>query len=85
MNKENTNLFDKHKDILSFRDLADGTVASYTSYLKTYIEWVETVFPGRSLSSVTWEEMRSYIRWLKDVKKLNARTVNVHIAQGSRV
>lgn len=81
MNKENTNLFDKHKDILSFRDLADGTVASYTSYLKTYIEWVETSFPGRSLSSVTWEEMRSYIRWLKDVKKLNARTVNVHIAQ----
>ena len=81
MNKENSYLFNKHKDILSFRDLADGTVASYTSYLKTYIEWVEQQFPGRPLSSVTWEEMRSYIRWLKDVRKLNPRTVNVHIAQ----
>ncbi len=66
MNKENSILFDKHKDILSFRDLADGTVSSYTSCLKAYIEWVEQQLPGRSLSSITWEEMRSYICWLKD-------------------
>lgn len=71
----------KHRDILSFRDLAPGTIASYTSYLTTYINWIETHLPGRSLDSVSWEEIRSYVRWLKDVRKLNPRTVNVHIAQ----
>lgn len=81
MLESNTDFIDKHKDILSFRDLAPGTVATYVSYLKTYIDWVEEQLPGRSLSSVSWEEIRSFIRWLKDVKKLNPRTVNVHISQ----
>lgn len=72
---------EKHKDILSFRDLAPGTVATYVSYLKTYIEWVEDQLPDCPLSSVSWEEIRAFIRWLKDVRKLNPRTVNVHISQ----
>lgn len=81
MNKNNSILLEKHKDILSFRDLAIGTVATYTSYMTTYIQWAEENLPGRDLPSVTWEEMRSYLRFLKDVKGLNPRTVNVHISQ----
>lgn len=81
MLESNITYIEKHRDILSFRDLSPGTVATYVSYLKTYIEWVEEQLPGRSLSSVTWEEIRSFIRWLKDVRKLNPRTVNVHISQ----
>lgn len=72
---------EKHKDILSFRDLAVGTVATYTSYMTTYIAWVEENLPGRELYSVTWEEIRSYVRYLKQIKGLNPRTVNVHISQ----
>ena len=81
MNKTNSILLEKHKDILSFRDLAIGTVATYTSYMTAYIQWVEENLPDRELSSVTWEEVRSYIRHLKDVRGLNPRTVNVHISQ----
>ena len=77
----NSNLFEKHRDILSFRDLAPNTVATYLSYLNTYIIWVEENLPGRDLPSITWEEIRSYLLWLKDVRGLNPRTVNVHIAQ----
>lgn len=77
----NSDLLEKHRDILSFRDLAPRTVATYTSYLTTYISWAEEQLPGRPLSSVTWEEIRSYVRWLKEVKGLNPRTVNVHISQ----
>ena len=79
MLETNIIFIEKHRDILSFRDLAPGTVATYVSYLKTYIDWVETQLPGRSLSSVSWEEIRSFIRWLKDIRKLNPRTV--HISQ----
>ena len=81
MNKNNSIFLEKHKDILSFRDLAVGTVATYTSYLTTYIQWVEENLPNRDLSSVTWAEIRSYVRYLKDIKGLNPRTINVHISQ----
>ena len=81
MTENNNLLFEKHRDILSFRDLAPNTVATYLSYLRTFISWVEENLPGRELSSVTWEEIRSFLLWLKDVRGLNPRTVNVHIAQ----
>ena len=81
MNKYNSILIEKHKDILSFRDLAVSTVATYTSYLTAYIQWVEENLPSREISSVTWAEMRSYVRYLKNIKGLNPRTINVHISQ----
>ena len=81
MHPENLELLEKHKDILSIRDLAHSTTATYVSYATTYILWVEENLPNRALSSVTWEEVRSYIRYLKEIKKLNPRTINVHISQ----
>lgn len=81
MIKNNSILLEKHKDILSFRDLAVGTVATYTSYMTSYILWVEENLPSQELSSVTWAQIRSYVRYLKDFKGLNPRTINVHISQ----
>ena len=81
MLETNIQLFEKHRDILSFRDLAPNTIATYLSYLKTFITWAEENLPGRDISSVTWAEIRTFLLWLKEVKGLNPRTVNVHIAQ----
>ena len=81
MLENNSVLLEKHRDILSFRDLAIQTVANYTSCMTSYIEWVEENLPGRELSSVTWEEVRSYFRYLSDIKGYSNRTVNIHIAQ----
>lgn len=81
MLETNKLLLEKHRDILSFRDLSPRTVATYVSYLNTYISWAEEHLPGRPLGSITWEEIRSFLRWLKEVRGLNPRTVNVHIAQ----
>lgn len=81
MNNNNSLLLEKHKDILSFRDLAPGTVATYISYMTIYISWVEEQLGSKELSAVSWEEIRSYVRYLKDVKSLNPRTINVHISQ----
>ena len=63
MNDTNLALLEKNRDILSIRDLATGTIATYTSYLTDYINWVEENLPGRSLSDVTWEEIRSYEKY----------------------
>lgn len=81
MTTYNETLINKHQDILTFRDLAESTVTTYLSYLRQFLEWFEGNFPERDVTSVTWEEIRIYVRSLKEVRKLNSRTVNVHIAQ----
>ena len=81
MNETNQTLLNKHKDILSFRDLSLGTVATYVSYLTVFLDWFESNLPGHDVKDVTWEEIGSYVRFLKEVRKLNSRTVNVHISQ----
>ena len=75
MLKNNSILLEKHKDILSFRDLSIQTVANYTSCMTSYIEWVEENLPGRELSSVTWEEVRSYFRYLSKILKLSLNQI----------
>lgn len=81
MNTQNSNYLNQHIDILSFRDLAPGTVTTYASYLTQFIDWVESNLADKSLSELNWTEIRSYIKFLKDIRQLNPRTVNVHIAQ----
>jgi len=81
VNEQNTNYLKQHIDILSFRDLAPGTIATYTSYMTQYIDWVEANMNAKPLTEVSWEEIRSFLFFLKEVRHLNPRTVNVYIAQ----
>lgn len=81
MNTNNSAFIQKHIDILSFRDLAPGTISTYVSYLTEFLEWIEKELPGTTPDSVSFEQIRSYLRYLKDIRHLNNRTINVHIAQ----
>lgn len=81
MNEANRKYLSQHIDILSFRDLAPATVATYTSYMTQFIEWTESSLSAKSLPLISWEEIRSYFKFLKDIRLLNPRTINVHIAQ----
>ena len=80
-------MFDKQSyissftDILTLRDLADGTISNYRSYLDQYLAFLESSLGGKSPEEVTWEELRSYILHLKDIKQLSNRSINPHIAQ----
>lgn len=81
MNTLYSDYVQKHLDILSFRDLAPGTISTYISYLNEFLSWVETELSGKPLSNVSFQEIRTYLLFLKDIRKLNNRTINVHIAQ----
>lgn len=81
MNDINSAFVKKHVDILSFRDLAPKTISTYVSYLSEFLEWAEGELPSKTVDDISFEEIRSYIRYLKDIRKLNNRTINVHIAQ----
>lgn len=81
MNSENQALVDRQRDILSFRDLAEGTISTYISYLIQFFNWLETELPGKSVFDVSWAEIRSYIKFLQVMRGIGNRTINVHIAQ----
>ena len=49
MNQTNTELYQQHLDILSFRDLSPDTIANYASYLNEYIGWTEETISGKDL------------------------------------
>lgn len=81
MKSENIALVSKQQDIFSFRDLADSTISTYISYLTQFIEWVENNLPDKQVQDVSWEEIRSYINYLRTVRHIGNRTINVHMAQ----
>ena len=81
MNPENKALIEKQRDIFSFRDLAESTISTYISYLSQFLEWTESECGGRPVSEISWEEIRSYVKYLQNVRGIGNRTVNVHIAQ----
>lgn len=78
---ERDNYIHSFSDILSLRDLAPGTVSNYLSYLNQYLDYIEQYLEAKKPEDISWEEVRSYIRFLKDVRKLNNRSINPHIAQ----
>lgn len=81
MTSENLALIEKQRDIFSFRDLAEGTVTTYISYLTQFLEWTESECGGKPVSDISWEEIRSYVKYLQNVRGIGNRTINVHIAQ----
>ena len=81
MNQTNTELYQQHLDILSFRDLSPDTIANYASYLNEYIDWTEKALSGKDLHEIEWSEVRTYLTHLKKERGLNPRTINCHIAQ----
>ena len=80
-------MFDKDKYINDFtailllRDLADSTVENYVSYLKRFLNYLCAHLNGKDPAAVSWEELRAYILFLKNVENLQNRSINPMIAQ----
>lgn len=75
------NYVTKFTDMLTLRDLAESTVNNYTSYLNQFLDFIDASLGAKLPEDVSWEEIRSYIHYLKDIRKLNNRSINPHIAQ----
>jgi len=69
----------RFNDLLVLRDLTVNTVRSYNSMLNCYLSWVTSC--QKSPEDVTYEELRSYLLFLKQAKSLSNRTINAHISQ----
>ncbi len=57
--------FKVYREMLSLRGLTDHTVKSYSTYIRSYLDYLQTVL-CKQPEDVSWEELREYIRWLQE-------------------
>jgi len=75
------NVIGKFKEMLALRNLSAKTTKKYLLCLRNYMSYVFEKLEHKSLEDVSWDEIRSYITYLSDEKKISPRTINGYIAQ----
>ena len=71
---------EKFNLFLEIRNLTKNTIRSYKYFLIQYITWVEYNLKD-SLEKVSYEDIRLYILYLKNIRKLAPASINSHISQ----
>ena len=69
-----------YREMISLRGLTDHTIKSYSTYIRSYLDYLQTIL-GRQPEDVSWEELREYIRWLQKKRSLSDPTINACISQ----
>ena len=72
--------FKTYREMISLRGLTDHTVKSYSTYIRSYLEYLQTILL-KQLENVSWDDLRDYIRWLQKERSLSDRTINACISQ----
>ncbi len=80
MNNKFASYIKKFNDLLEIRDLTNNTIINYNSFLKQYLNWIDDHHKKRP-EDVSYDEIRSYILYLKNVRNLAATSINAHISQ----
>lgn len=74
------NYFNSYREMLSLRGLTDHTINSYSTYIRAYLDYLSKVL-CKQPESVSWQELRDFIRWLQRERTLSDRTMNAVISQ----
>jgi site-specific recombinase XerD len=81
MNTFNCNTYlSKFNDLIELRDLTRNTAKNYSSFLKQYLKWID-INLSKTPENVSFEEIRTYLLFLKNIKKISNRSINAHISQ----
>lgn len=78
MNASNHDFYFNEMDTyLDLRDLAPNTRKNYHSSLKAYLTWLSETL-AVSPENATYENIRSYLLHLKQIRKLSNHSINAH-------
>ena len=72
--------FYSFREMISLRGLTDHTLKSYCTYIHSYLDYLSNIL-HKLPEDVTWDELRTYIRWLQKERNLSDRTINHAISQ----
>ena len=64
---------------LELRDLTKNTRQSYQSFLRSYLQWLDAM--GLAPAAATFQDIRTYLLFLKHQKKLSNHSINAHASQ----
>lgn len=53
-----------YRKIIYLRDLTDHTVKAYSTYIRSYLEYPQTILLKQP-EDVSWDDLWDYIRWLQ--------------------
>lgn len=79
ISKYNTYI-NKFNQLLSIRDLTDNTIKTYNLFLIQYLTWVDSNH-NKSIEQINYDDIRIYILYLKNIRKLAPTSINTHISQ----
>lgn len=72
--------FNAFREMISLRGLSDHTLKSYCTYIRSYLDYLQSVL-HKCPEDVSWDELRGFVRWLQKERELSDRTVNCAISQ----
>lgn len=69
----------QYRRMISLRNLSDHTMRSYMTYIKAYLDFLDSInkFP----SQVRPSDLQNFVSWLKSSRNLSDRTINCATAQ----
>lgn len=67
--------FNIYREMISLRGLTDHTLTSYSTYIRSYLDYLHSVL-HKLPEEVSWDELRDFIRWLQKNRSLSDRTIN---------
>lgn len=68
------------REMLSLRGLTDHTIASYSTYISAYLQYLSDNGPTAP-EDASWQQMRDFIFWVQNTRNLSDRTINACISQ----
>lgn len=68
------------REMVSLRGLTDHTVTSYSTYVRVYLDYLSDIL-HKMPEEVSWEELRSFVRWPQKARGLSDRTINCCVSQ----
>lgn len=74
------NYLDQFREMISLRGLTDHTIISYSTYIRTYLDYLSNIL-HKLPEDVSWQELRDFIRWVQRERNLADRTINHCISQ----
>ena len=67
------------REMISLRGLTDHTLKTYCTYFRAYLQYLDSL--DIQPEDASWDVMRGFIKYLKNSRNLNDRTINGAISQ----
>lgn len=74
------NYLESFREMVSLRGLRESTLKTYLTYITAYLDYVSDIL-CKTPEDVSWQELRTFVKWIQKERGIGDRTINYVIAQ----